>query len=258
MGISKRAYEEMVENEEMAEWIRERASFNVEEGDDEWNELKEEYQNNCEGFEDDYWDDEEYELEIGWLKKENSAFTTFLTQINEIDLSKRKNKSDQDIKMKYSYMITLMESCLSDMLKSIIFTDDIYLLNALKYVDDFKSTKITLLEVFENNDIVKKIVLKKLNEILYHNVEKVTKIYSLVLQEKLSMDIKEKIGDIVKIVNIRHDIVHRNGYDIMGELKNTTLSDLSNTKENIINFIQNMDKYIQFVIIKNSQNVEKF
>lgn len=65
----------------------------------------------------DYWDDRDYEDQIQWFSKEERAFPLFNEQIYNIRTALNNDTSPLVLKMKFSYIITLMESCLGDRLK---------------------------------------------------------------------------------------------------------------------------------------------
>lgn len=196
----------------------------------------------------EYWDvlkDERYSEEISWLSKERHAFENFLASINEVQSIIPQNPSLILIKMNYSYVITLMESCLCDMLKSIVLYDDAYLKNAITKIEDLKQQKVNLFQVYSDVNIVKKMALSTLSDILYHNIPKVISIYSMVLGERKPENITEKTEFICKAVDIRHDIVHRNGYNKEGNEHELNLEILNLTIAKICEFIQCMHSYIE-------------
>ncbi|EOX3183656.1 hypothetical protein ACIMOF_04140 [Escherichia coli] len=196
----------------------------------------------------EYWDalkDERYAEEISWLSKERHAFEDFLASINEIKSILPKNPSPILIKMNYSYVITLMESCLCDMLKSIVLYDDKYMINALTKIEDLTKQRVSLFQVHSDARIVQKMVLSILSDILYHNIPKVVSIYSMVLGEKQPENVRDKTGVICKTVDIRHDIVHRNGFNKDGVEHILNAEILTLAIDNIAEFIQYMHRYIE-------------
>lgn len=196
----------------------------------------------------EYWNalkDERYSEEISWLSKERHAFENFLASTNEIKSIIPQNPPPILIKMNYSYIITLMESCLCDMLKSIVLYNDTYLMNAITKIEDLKQQKVNLFQIYSDVNIVKKMVLSTLSDILYHNIPKVISIYSIVLGERKPENIIEKTEFICKAVDIRHDIVHRNGYNKDGDAHELNMEILNFTIAKISEFVQCMHSYIE-------------
>ncbi|MGT3339624.1 hypothetical protein ACVSUB_21510 [Yersinia enterocolitica] len=246
MGSIKRYMEELEAEEAMNDWIRDYVDLGVEEGDPEWEDLKSKILSGEVIMETiDYWDDRDYEDQIQWFTKEERAFPLFNEQIHNIRTTLNNDTSPLVLKMKFSYIVTLMESCLGDMLKGFIFSDNKYIINALNGVKELKEIKVPLIEVHQNSDLINKSILKVLSEYLYHNVEKIVPIYRSVVGETLPDNIKKELGKIIKIVNMRHDIVHRNGYDIEGTEIELT-SEIYNTAiQDIVDFVTAMNMYIE-------------
>ncbi|MBL3525076.1 hypothetical protein IM876_20585, partial [Serratia plymuthica] len=242
MGSVKSQMMEDEANEDMYEWIRGRASSDVEEGDDEWETLKIQYLNGSHVDYDD-WDDVDYTEEIQWYSKEELAFPLFNKQMDEIRNSLTDNNSPIVLKMKFAYIVTLMESCLGDILIGTVFSDVYYLVNAMKKVPELSSTKLTLLEIHNSSDVVKKTVLMILGRVIYHKIDKVIDIYKNVLGEDTPESIKEKKENIKNIVMLRHDIVHRNGFDHAGKEIYITVEVYTKAVDDVVDFVQSMHEY---------------
>lgn len=191
-----------------------------------------------------------YNEEFDRLSIEESAFINFLSQIEELRDNIPDNPSSITLKMNYSFSVTLMESCLGDMLKHAILNEKIFLTNALRNVEELKKIKVSLLDVYETKDLVNKVVLTVLSDYLYHNIEKIVPIYRCVFDEELPTNIYDKMGSIIKIVKIRHDIVHRNGVDKEGNMHTFTNESLDLAIQDIIDFVQSMNMYIETAKIK--------
>lgn len=235
MSATKRYLEEIQAEEEMNEWIRSQVDLGVEEGDPEWEEFKDEYLTKREEW---------YEDELEWYSDQQTPFDDFIEQIEQVRTSGVPS-SPTTIKMKYAYSVTLMESCLGDMLKSLIFSDERYLVNALNNVTDLKNIKISLIESYQVKDIVKKNVLNTMSGFLYHNIVKIVPIYCSVLGEKTPENIKNKMEEVIKIISIRHDIVHRNGKDTDGNEHELSDQIFISALQNIKDFVQCMHMFVE-------------
>lgn len=243
MSSIKRYIEACESEEAMIEWIRERADLGVEPGDEEWEDLKEEYLSALH-VDDDYWEDEFFQDEVSRLESENYAFSQFSEQMNELLGDITYKPSDSALKMNYSYSITLMETCLGDMIKSLILKNRYFFENAIKNVDELKKEKLSLKDVYQNPDIVKTVVIRKFSDHLYHNIEKTVQVYSAVLGEKIPENVMKEIPEICKIALIRHDIVHRNGFDKEGTKITLNKGILIKTLGDISNFVKSMSVWI--------------
>lgn len=110
-------------------------------------------------------------------------------------------------KMVYAYSVTLLETFLSDTVKSLILSHDIYFENALRNVEELKKTSVNLITLWASPDGVKGIALQKLSEILYHNIPKVKEMIDAIVGRKLNINMSK----VNQIISFRHDIAHRNG-----------------------------------------------
>lgn len=246
MGLAKRAMQEMEEEEELNEWLRNNVDLGVEQGDEEWEELKEKVlSGEVSMYDNSYWDKQDYEEELYWLSKEGRPFPVFVEQIKSINMALSHDTSTLILKMKFSYIVTLMESCLGDMLKGFVFNDKQFIVNALKGVKELKDMKLNLIEIYQTDNIINKSIFKVLSGYLYHNVEKVAQVYQSIVGKTLPVNCIEKVGDIVKIVSLRHDIVHRNGFDIEGNERELTVEIYSKAVQDVVGFVEAMHLYLE-------------
>jgi hypothetical protein len=107
--------------------------------------------------------------------------------------------------MLYANVITIMETFLSDYLICWLEKDELLVNNLTRY-DQFRKEKFSLSELISLNVSIKQIVIDKMKEVIYHNLPLVSHIYSAVFNIRFP-----EIGELVKAVENRHDIVHRNG-----------------------------------------------
>lgn len=74
---------------------------------------------------------------------------------------------------------------------------------------------------------------------LYHNLPKIKSIY----REALNVDLGD-IGELVKAVKVRHDIVHRNGEDKDGNIHVITKENVQQLQERIQQMIEKVNSQI--------------
>jgi hypothetical protein len=115
--------------------------------------------------------------------------------------------------MVYAHAVTILEVYLEDIAKALIMTEESYLANTIKNVQPFCDTKYNLAHISLENNGIKKFVLSKLSDNLFHDIPKVLKILSGIVDKKLNVS----INDICSVTSTRHDIVHRNGKNKHGE-----------------------------------------
>jgi len=189
-------------------------------------------------------DEKEVADEINRLTKGEDAFSVFNGQMIELKNNLHQRPTPLTMKMNLAYAVTLMETCLADMLKHAVLNEPEFMSNALKKISDFQGVKINLIDIYKNPDFFTGAVMKVLTECLYHNIPLVLTIYKYTLGSENPNFIKEKTGALVKIADMRHDIVHRNGFDKEGNELTFTVEIVGKAMQDITDFVQGMRMYI--------------
>lgn len=84
-----------------------------------------------------------------------------------------------------------------------------------KNIHGIKNRKFDLSEIYDKFDKLRDIVKIELVEVIYHDLPKVKGMY----QDTFQIEFPE-IGDLMKVIKTRHDMVHRNGKNKEGEKLN--------------------------------------
>ena len=223
MGLTKRLYEEMLEQEHMDEWIRVRLDDpEAEEGTEEWAELEEKYLSN-----DYYNNDLGYDGYDDWYVAGKTRFTLFnenmsaaaeLLNIGTI----RPNTYRNLIVMVYAHVIASVEGYLSSAFIDKALSDEKYIRLLVETDPSFGDKQFSIKDIFKKKESLKSEISKYLKDIIFHDLRKVKPMY----QSVLGIDFKD-ISWLFKAVLLRHDCVHRAGYDKDGNeaclTKETTL-----------------------------------
>lgn len=237
-----------IREQQADEWIRERL------GDDSLDEESEEYQQLAEEYSDyqtHLMEEAEWQAELQWLKENGSSsiHKLFISELDALSIMADSNFNNRQkmasilhtniaVKMSYSYAVTLLESFLGDTLKSLISQDDLFLKNAICKFKVLKNVKLT--DLAETDLDVKSLVLKYVSDVLYHNIPNVVEMYEQVLGTKVDIDISK----VVKVTKLRHDIVHRNGKTIDGNMNSLNSKDFTQA----IDYIKEFASLLQVVI----------
>lgn len=218
MGRQKELWMQLQDEQPMREWIDD--NFGVlDEGSGEWFDAVNEYrlQQEIQSIQD-MMDLQQYDYDYFNGRSVSDAFETFLYDIDE--LSKMLEKANEDLltptflKMVYAHSVTVMEVFLEDVVKGLVASDNQYLKNTIRNVQPFDKGRFNLNEISVEEDGIKKFVLSKLSENLFHNIPKVVNILCGVLEKKIDIN----VDAIIEITSVRHDVVHRNGKNKDGEL----------------------------------------
>ena len=137
-----------------------------------------------------------------------------------------------------------MESCLGDMLRGIILSNTHYLENAIKNVPELKNAKFSLIDFYNNDDFVTKFTLQKLaKDYSYHHIQKTVSLYENVIGEPLSKSVSALIADMKDIIDVRHDIVHRNGFTTDETEHDLSYSSVNKAINTITQFVTSIKQY---------------
>lgn len=224
-----RAKEEMMRYEElepMYEWIEENYGDDAgEEGSETWAEAVEAYERFCDNLrrleEEAYWQEEfDYYIYLT-LKDADAIFRKDISELKAmLDNNDEMIANKTYLKMVFAHAVTLLEVYLEDITKSLILTNNAYLSNTIKSVKPFCDTAFKLADISLEKDGIKKFVIEKISDNLFHDIPKVTKVISGVVGKKLDVP----ISDVCKVTSVRHDIVHRNGKNREGKEIDITLA----------------------------------
>jgi hypothetical protein len=165
-----------------------------------------------------------------------SAEIENLKNLNDIDL---KNVDLQETLQRqiYSGVITCLEDYLSTTLIQKVLNDDDDFKQFVKTFKSIKNRKFDLSEIYEKMDGLQDIVKKELVEVIYHDLPKVRGMY----KDTLGIEFP-KIEDLMKIVNNRHDMVHRNGKNKDGEkieISREVVAEVINKVDNFVKEVEN-------------------
>ena len=141
--------------------------------------------------------------------------------------------------MLYVNMIASMEAYLADtFIKSVLESEE----NKRKFVeafDDFKKVQISFQRIYEKMNGMDKLISQTLHDVIFHNLPKVSGMYRDTLGINLG-DIKE----LMKAVNKRHDIVHRNCVDKYGNDVIVKKKDVKELFERVMNFVDAIEAQV--------------
>ncbi|EMS95904.1 hypothetical protein H009_19774 [Agrobacterium tumefaciens str. Cherry 2E-2-2] len=148
-------------------------------------------------------------------------------------------------RMIFSHQITAMEAYLADRLINEIDADAGAFQRLLEQDEDLAKEKFTLVDISKDPALVQNKVREHLRAIQYHNLAKVDVLYNIALGFRILNLAKEK-PSLFKAVMLRHDCVHRNGFDKKGkELKVFTKAFVQDTADLIKSFVESIEHAIR-------------
>lgn len=166
----------------------------------------------------------------------------FVVFDNGISIIKQQNKQDYfHNKLYFSHIISLMEMYLYDLFVQEISTNRDALVK-LAAQDKFKSLSLKIPFLLHNT--VEDFIIHTVKNFVWHRLNDVDVLYKNVLGIQFNTNAK-----ILEKIKIRHDIVHRNGFDLHGQEKIISETELVDCMNVISDFVLDIEKkyaaYIQ-------------
>lgn len=146
----------------------------------------------------------------------SSIFRTFKDNIKKIsEVSNKLNEESSEDNLVsyllYANVITSLETYLADIFINTIFQNTLYLKKFVETYPKFKGKenahKFELCEIFTKYNKIEEIVTDEILGIIYHNLHTIKPMF----KDTFGVQFPEEMKDISKAIQIRHDIVHRNG-----------------------------------------------
>ena len=147
--------------------------------------------------------------------------------------------------MVFSHQVTALEAYLGDTLINAVMDDATAMQHLIEQDGDLAREKFTLAEISKEPALVEHKVREHLRSILYHNLAKVDVLYNIALGISILDDAKDK-ESLFKAVMLRHDCVHRNGFDKDGdELQVFTKKFVQDTADLIKDLAESIERAVR-------------
>jgi hypothetical protein len=163
-------------------------------------------------------------------------------------LNEKINDEDQAafFALLYANAITLLEADLSDVFISLVMRHQPLLRKFVESDPIFKSQRTSTSEVFQQMESIPRLVKDHLYVLPFHRLEKVQRIYSAVL----GVGFPASMADILKAVQIRHDVVHRNGLTKDGAAIVLSRTKVESLVKQVEEFVGQVDKEVRELVDK--------
>lgn len=143
-------------------------------------------------------------------------------------------------KLVFSGGITCLEDYLSSTLIKEVIQDEVFFRNFVKTYKRINNRKFELGNIYDQLDNLYDVVKKELLDVIYHDLPRVRGMY----KDSLGV-IFPSIENLMKNIQTRHDIVHRNGKTKDGEFILLKKEDIESHLNEIQKFVNNIDKQIK-------------
>ena len=150
-------------------------------------------------------------------------------------------------RMIYSNVITVMEVYLSDTMKTNVVNREATKRQFVRKSEALKRDKnFSLNDIYEEMEKIDGKIIKEIDETSFHSMKVVPALFKSVLDCTFPED---KVGILKDKVDIRHDIVHRNGKDVNGKPIEITENDIVELIDLVMCVITDIDKQVVEKII---------
>lgn len=144
-------------------------------------------------------------------------------------------------RLSYSSVITSLETYLADVFLDRILRNSDNMDNLLKNANEFKSKKYSIEEAISFNERKESEVEGYIKDVIWHNLSKAAYLYRKVLGINFEHVLAPSVH---RCIEIRHDIVHRNGKSKDGELHLITKDSIIKCINDIKAFVEDIEKKI--------------
>lgn len=245
-------------NEKLNQWIRRklRNRYVNKENTKNWDTLKREYEEEFatveylediayDNYDTDYLEDIVYNdfLYDTICKSRIEIFNENIANTKElISLTVKDEIYKKLLVMLYGYIISTLEGYLYSTFIDIVLPSDALLCKLIKSDKELAKETFTLADIFIKRKNPKQKIEDHLKGIVYHNIKKIKPMY----KDILNIDFQD-VEWLFKSILIRHDCVHRAGYDKEG-------NEINFTKYQLENLIDNCEKLVSSI----EEEVSKF
>ncbi|MBB4120737.1 hypothetical protein [Martelella radicis] len=148
-------------------------------------------------------------------------------------------------RMVFSQQVTALEAYLGDTLLNEVMSNKEAMQRLIDKDDDLIKEKFTLSEVSKDPGLVERKVRTHLRKIMYHNLKKVDVLYNIAFGVRI-LDLAVDKKSLLKAVLVRHDCVHRNGFDQEGnEIDVFTKTFVQGAADQIKAFVEGIEQAVK-------------
>jgi hypothetical protein len=164
--------------------------------------------------------------------------TIFFKQFEDnIESIQSSIKSDYSLKLFYANLVTIMETYLSNIFIETV-SNNLDLMKKLAKSNIYKNQKVNLYTALTND--MGRYIIGIIQQIIFHNLSNIRPLFREVLNIEVPND-----QEILILIEKRHHIIHRNGFDKNNNPILITEQLIESTKNFLIKYIERIDR--QFI-----------
>jgi hypothetical protein len=116
-------------------------------------------------------------------------------------------------RMVFAHYIAALEAYLADRLLNAIEDHEEAVTDLVRQDPALNKERFTLAEIVSQPDLVKEKVRRYVRDTRWHKLDKADNLYRTGAKLSLFQILGDKKADLLRAINLRHDCVHRNGYN---------------------------------------------
>lgn len=131
--------------------------------------------------------------------------------------------------MVHAHIVSAIEGYLAGVFIHHVCNSDELTRKLVETDPEFGNRKFTLKEIYRENDALKVTVATYLKNLIFHDIKKIKIMYSTVLGHQF-----DDLSWLFKAVKVRHDCVHRAGYNKEGEKVDISVASIHSISQLVI------------------------
>ena len=173
-----------------------------------------------------------------------ATFTDSIDSLSRLALLESPDAALQQVlyRQVFAGVVASMETYLSDTFINTVVGCKVLRNRFARATPDFADRKYKLDEVIDWEIHSQTVVKKYLVDQVFHNLPKVEPLFKKVLKVKFPTG--DAFADLQRIVNARHNIVHRNGRTKKGRVLSLTVPEIDSAISKVRNFVEDIDSQV--------------
>jgi hypothetical protein len=141
----------------------------------------------------------------------------------------------------YSGIITSLETYLNEIFSQIVFYSEFTMEKFISDYEPYKKEKISLNEIVKKHRSINSRVQDDLDNFIYHNIPKLISIFNIY---NFELDRCDRIQNIAKYIQKRHNLVHKSGINQNDSLHEISETEIKTAIKDINSFVEYIDEKI--------------
>lgn len=185
--------------------------------------------------------DADFELDVN---RRSDPYSFFGRRLADLDLLVDTNVGNLIqpllLQLVYSSLIAALEAYLADTMSYWLAVDSKVFRRFVSEFEEFRKEKLSVSEIYDRLSVLEEDVEQHLQKLVWHRLDKIVPLMSASLAIE-----RPAIGELMKQILIRHDIVHRGGKTKDGKNIIITDADLHKLRSDVTAFVNHIEHELE-------------